>query len=109
MALDSFDKTRPIANAISQFAQGKTVTPQNAEGDYQYNRQWWWGASRAFGFPVHVSNPERVEMMHNNMVQNMIQRYYGEMHRVDPETQAKLEHILEDLGSGAWKLKEWGD
>ena len=108
-ALDSFDKTRPIANAISRFAQGKTVTPQNAEGDYQYNRQWWWGASRAFGFPVHVSNPERVEMMHNNMVQNMIQRYYGEMHRVDPETQAKLEHILEDLGSGAWKLKEWGD
>lgn len=104
-ALDSFDSTRGAADLMGP----GHVTPQNAEGSYLYNRHWWWAASRAMGFPVHVSNPEKVEMMHNNMVQNMIQRYYGEMHRVDPETQEKLTHILEDIGTGAWKLREWGD
>ncbi len=104
-ALDSFDATRGLAEA----AGPGHVTPQNPEGLYQYNRHWWWAASRAMGFPVHVANPERVELMHEKMVQSMIQRYYSEMPRVDPDTQSKLTHILEDIGSGAWKLREWGD
>jgi hypothetical protein len=107
--MDSWDKTRPIANAISQFTQGRDVTPQNAEGEMHYNRQMWWAASRVMGFPISVSNPERVELMHNQMVENMLSRYYGELHRVDPDTQQKLVHILEDIQKGAFKLREWGD
>jgi hypothetical protein len=104
-ALDSFAATRGLANN----AFPHVATPEDPDGNYIYNRQWWWAASRAFGFPVKVQNPEQVEQQHNLMVQAMMDRFRSRMVHSDPDTQAKLEHILEDIGNGGWRLKEWGD
>jgi hypothetical protein len=104
-ALDSFDKTRNLANRGEEFQ----MTPQDPEGHYVYNRQWWWAASRTMGFPVHVASPEKVEEQHEKLVQSMIERFRAAALRADPDTRDKLEHILEDLQRGGFKLREWGD
>jgi len=107
-ALDSFDTTRGIANPGIDNGPSD-ITPKDPDGNYIYNRQWWWAASRAMGFPVNIQNPERVVAQHENLVKSMIDRFKQASRYADPDTQAKLGHILEDLGNGAFDLREWGD
>ncbi len=107
-ALDSFDTTRGAANPGINNGPSD-ITPKDPDGNYIYNRQWWWAASRAMGFPVNIQNPERVAYQHDKLVKDMIHRFHSASRHADPDTQAKLEHILEDLGNGAFQLREWGD
>ena len=95
--LDGFEGTRGIANN----------TRRDPEGNYLYDRSPMWAASRALGFPITVSDPERVKMQHQMIVRGMMKRFGSAMRRTDPETQVKLQHILESLGRGDYDLREW--
>jgi len=95
-ALDAFSTTRDLAGN----------TRRDPEGNYIYDRQWWYAASRAMGFPVSVQDPQRVAQQHHMLVQGMVKRYRSAARRVDPETRAQLEHILNDLANGGWEIQE---
>jgi hypothetical protein len=107
-ALDSFDTTRKAANPGIENGPSD-IAHKDPEGNYMYNRQWWWAASRAMGFPVNVQNPEKVQRNHEILVRDMIRRFKHAEKYADPDTAAKLDHIIEDLGNGAFELREWGD
>lgn len=95
--LDGFSGTRDAAHN----------TRKDPEGNYIYDRSPLWAASRALGFPISVSDPEKVKTQHALLVRGMIKRFQAAGRRVDPETRDKLNHIVEDLGSGAFDLREW--
>jgi hypothetical protein len=95
--LDGFEGTRGIANN----------TRRDPEGNYLYDRSPLWSASRALGFPITVSDPERVKAQHAMIVRGIQKRFGSAMRRVDPDTQGKLQHILESIGRGDFDLREW--
>jgi len=95
--LDGFEGTRGIANN----------TRRDPEGNYFYDRSPMWSASRALGFPITVSDPERVKAQHAMIVRGIQKRFGSAMRRVDPDTQGKLQHILESMGRGDYDLREW--
>ncbi len=95
--LDGFEGTRGIANN----------TRRDPEGNYLYDRSPMWAASRSLGFPITVSDPERVKMQHSMILRGIQKRFGSAMRRVDPDTRAKLQHILESLGRGDYDLREW--
>jgi hypothetical protein len=95
--LDGFDGTRNVAG----------VTRRDPEGNYFYDRSPMWAASRALGFPITVSDPERVKSQHAMIMRGIQKRFGSAMRRVDPDTQGKLQHILESMGRGDYELREW--
>lgn len=95
--LDSFPGTRGAAQ----------VTRQDPEGRYFYDRSPLWAASRALGFPISVSDPERVKAQHGLLIKGMIKRFQSAARRVDPDQREKLLHILNNLGSDEVELREW--
>ena len=95
--LDGFEGTRGVANN----------TRRDPEGNYLYDRSPMWAASRALGFPITVSDPERVKAQHAMVLRGIQKRFGSAMRRVDPDTQGKLQHILESLGRGDYDLREW--
>jgi hypothetical protein len=56
--------------------------------------------------PVSVRNVDRVKIMHQMIVKGMIKRFQSAARRYDPETRAELQHIINDLASGGWEVKE---
>lgn len=79
---------------------------RNPDGSYVYDRQPWYAVSRSLGFPITVTNPDRIKRSQAIMIRAMARRYRNASRRSDPETRAKLERILQDLESGGW---EWGE
>jgi hypothetical protein len=82
------------------------VSKKNPDGTYTYDRSPWWAVMRAIGMPVSVRNVDRVKIMHQMIVKGMIKRFTAAARRFDPETRAELQHIVNDLASGGWEVKE---
>ena len=82
------------------------ITPRNPDGTYLVDRSPWWAAARALGFPISAVDPERIKKQHRIIVEQMIRRWRGLIRRTDPETRRQVEHLLNDLQTGGWEVKD---
>lgn len=100
-ALDSIAGARDPMGAV-----GLGITPKGPDGTYSYNRQWWYAAARALGFPISVSDPQRVAVQNQLLLKGISARFRSAGKRVDPETRDQLEKILGDMATGEFTLQE---
>lgn len=74
-------------------------TRQNPDGTYTYDRTPMWALSRSFGFPISVSNPERVARTQMLIKKSMVQRFRSAMKRLPPDDAADVAKALDYIDS----------